>query len=166
MKQHKLHAGLESALELGDRSRVGTFLWTEEPRRLEQGRAHVTGDERGDRHRIEDLEQAGASIHRRRPAESEHEAVRSGLEGCEDELTEAAARRCQRLEPRRVERHRSGGLDDSRSFGKDEPARPARRSVGVVDVGLPPLPAPREPERLGRSLAAVGDRELDRVRAD
>ena len=84
VKQHKLLPGPEAALELGDRGAVGALLRAEEPRRLEQRCAHVAGDERGNRQRVDDLEQAGTGVHRRRPAESEHEPARAVVEGCKE----------------------------------------------------------------------------------
>ena len=118
----------------------------------------------GTRRSCDDLEEAGARIHRRRPAEREQQRRRLIVEHGGDELAEAAAGRCERVEPMRIERNGGRSLDDGRPVRETKPARAPRAAERIVHLGLEPVAAEREPQRLGGPLAAVGDRQLFALR--
>ena len=107
---------------------------------------------------------AGAAVDRRRAADADEQRARLLASDREQQLAEPAARRAQRVElvgaqarqPDRLRRLDDGGAVRQHAASAPTTGRPSG-SETAADCQSPPSDAC---EHLGRSLAAVGDRQL------
>lgn len=161
----------EATLELVDVFGGCALLRSEGTRRTavaEQRVAHVARRPRRDRELADDFAQARAAVDCGAPAEADEELSGPGFERGRDQLAKPSARRTQRVElvgREEGKADRLRGFDDGGAVAEHQPAGAPWPAERVGHRCFVPRAAEDALEHLGRSFAAVRDRQLDHRRA-